>query len=273
MSLKEFERLNEVVTKLRDPENGCPWDLEQTHRTLLKYLMEESYEFMHAVEEDDTDQMEDELGDVLLQVVLHSVIAKQAGKFDIESVSKRIADKMVRRHPHVFGDIQTKDVDQIKKNWEEIKSEERAAKADSKPAYEIDKDLLAFPALTSSAKIGKKTGKINFDWEDATQVVYKVEEEWQELKEELAPFPKFNHERVKEELGDFLFSVAQLARHLKIDPEVALRDANVKFKNRFNQVEDMAKERGVALRESSQSELEHLWQEVKYNEKKQSDSE
>jgi len=264
MSLKEFERLNEVVTKLRDPENGCPWDLEQTHRTLLKYLMEESYEYMHAVEEDDYDQMEDELGDVLLQVVLHSVIAKQAGKFDIESVSKRLADKMVRRHPHVFGDVNTKDVGEIKKNWEEIKQAERA---DKEVKYEIDNDLLAFPALTSAAKIGKKTGKINFDWEDQSQVAYKVEEEWQELKEELAPYPNSNHERVKEELGDFLFSIAQLARHLKIDPEIALREANVKFKTRFNQVEDLAKEKGIEVRNSSQAELEELWQEVKYREK------
>jgi MazG family protein len=264
MSLKEFERLNEVVTKLRDPENGCPWDLEQTHRTLLKYLMEESYEFMHAVEDDNYDHMEDELGDVLLQVVLHSVIAKQAGKFDIESVSKRIADKMVRRHPHVFGDVETKDVGEIKKNWEEIKQQE---KADKEVKYEIDNDLLAFPSLTSAAKIGKKTGKINFDWDGPSQVVYKVEEEWQELKEELAPYPNYNHERVKEELGDFLFSIAQLARHLKIDPEIALRDANLKFKQRFNQVEDLAKDKGIALRDSSQSELEELWQEVKYREK------
>lgn len=264
MSLKEFERLNEVVTKLRDPENGCPWDLEQTHRTLLKYLMEESYEFMHAVEDDNYDHMEDELGDVLLQVVLHSVIAKQAGKFDIESVSKRIADKMVRRHPHVFGDVETKDVGEIKKNWEEIKQQE---KADKEVKYEIDDDLLAFPSLTSAGKIGKKTGKINFDWDGPSQVVYKVEEEWQELKEELAPYPNYNHGRVKEELGDFLFSIAQLARHLKIDPEIALRDANLKFKQRFNQVEDLAKDKGIALRESSQSELEELWQEVKYREK------
>lgn len=264
MSLKEFERLNEVVTKLRDPENGCPWDLEQTHRTLLKYLMEESYEYMHAVEDENYDHMEDELGDVLLQVVLHSVIAKQAGKFDIESVSKRIADKMVRRHPHVFGDVETKDVGEIKKNWEEIKQQE---KADKEVHYEIDSDLLAFPSLTSAAKIGKKTSKINFDWEDQSQVAYKVEEEWQELKEELAPYPNYNHERVKEELGDFLFSIAQLSRHLKIDPEIALRDANLKFKERFNQVEDLAKQRGISIKDSSQDELEVLWQEVKYREK------
>ncbi len=264
MSLKELERLNEVVTKLRDPKDGCPWDLEQTHRSLLKYLSEESYEYMHAVEEGDFDKMEDELGDVLLQVVLHSVIAKQNGKFDLESVAKRIADKMVRRHPHVFGDTKTKDVGEIKKNWEDIKAKEKEG---NESQYEIDDELLAFPALTSSAKIGKKTEKINFDWEDHTQVLYKVEEEWQELKEELAPIRPANMERVKEELGDFLFSTAQLARHLKIDPEVALRDANVKFKKRFNQVEDLAKERGISIHESSQAELDQLWQEVKHIEK------
>lgn len=264
MPLKEFERLNEIVTKLRHPEQGCPWDLKQTHKSLLKYLMEESYEYMHAVEQEDYDKMEEEIGDVLLQVVLHSVIAEQNGKFSITSVSKRLADKMVRRHPHVFGDLKTKDITEIKKNWEEIKAQE---KENSKPKYEIDEELLAFPALTSAAKIGKKTSKINFDWEDHQQVLYKVEEEWQELKEELAPNAGRNNQRIKEELGDFLFSVAQLARHLDIDPEVCLRDANIKFKTRFNKVEDKAIQKGITLTESSQDELEVLWGEVKYEEK------
>lgn len=264
MSLKEFERLNEVITKLRHPEEGCPWDLKQTHRSLLKYLMEESYEFMHAVESEDFDKMEEEIGDVLLQVVLHSVIAEQSGKFNISSVCKRLSEKMVRRHPHVFGDEKTQDIGEIKKNWEEIKASE---KGDKETHYEIDDELLAFPSLTSAMKIGKKTSKINFDWEDHSQVMYKVEEEWQELKEELAPYAQYNKERVKEELGDFLFSIAQLARHLDIDPEICLRDANVKFKNRFNKVEDLAKEKGIVIKESSQDELEGLWSEVKFHEK------
>jgi MazG family protein len=266
MDYPEFTRLVEVVEKLRHPTEGCPWDLKQTHRTLLKYLMEESYEYMHAVEEDDYDKMEEELGDVLLQVVLHSIIAKQNSKFDIESVAKKLADKMVRRHPHVFGDVKTDSIEEIKDNWEKIKKEEKAYK--SEQAYQINGEHLAFPSLTSAVKIGKKTEKLNFDWEDHSQVIYKVEEEWQELKEELAPYAGFNEERVKEELGDFLFSVAQLARHLKIDPEIALRDANIKFKNRFNKIEDLAKDKGIDMTKTKQEVLEELWQQVKANERK-----
>ncbi|EQC47512.1 nucleoside triphosphate pyrophosphohydrolase [Bacteriovorax sp. Seq25_V] len=263
MSFKEFERLYDVIAKLRDPKDGCPWDLEQTHRSLLKYLQEETYEYMHAVESEDYDKMEEEIGDVLLQVLLHSIIAKQNGKFDLESVSKTLADKMIRRHPHIFSDTKVDGVDDIMDNWEKIKAKE---KAESKSHYEINDEHLCFPALTSSYKIGKKTNKLNFDWSDPTQVAYKVEEEWQELKEELAPFPRFNHDRVKEELGDFLFSAAQLGRHLGIDPEQALREANIKFTKRFNKIEDLARERNIDMKTTSQDELEYLWQEVKQSE-------
>ncbi len=266
MSLSEMERLREVVAKLRDPKDGCPWDLKQTHRSLLKYLMEESYEYMHAVEENNFSKMEDELGDVLLQVVLHSQLASEVGKFDLNSVAKTIADKMVRRHPHVFTENKARDIKEIKDNWEAIKKAEKANE-DSLKKYEICDELLSFPALTSSAKIGKKTNKINFDWEDYTQVMYKVEEEWQELKEEITPGREMNKERVQEELGDLLFSVAQLARHLELDPEVTLREANLKFKRRFNQLEDIARDEGISIRESSQSELETLWSRVKEIEK------
>ncbi|MFG1482874.1 nucleoside triphosphate pyrophosphohydrolase [Halobacteriovorax sp. RZ-2] len=266
MSLSEMERLREVVAKLRDPKDGCPWDLEQTHKSLLKYLMEESYEFMHAVEDGNYKKMEDELGDVLLQVVLHSQLASEESKFDLNSVAKTIADKMVRRHPHVFTDNKAKDVAEIKQRWEEIKKAEKANE-ESLKKYEICNELLSFPALTSAAKIGKKTNKINFDWEDYTQVMYKVEEEWQELKEELTPGRELNKERVQEEMGDLLFSVAQLARHLDLDPEITLREANLKFKRRFNQLEDIAREEGIVIRESSQDELETLWSRVKEIEK------
>lgn len=264
MHFPEFERLYKTIEKLRDPVDGCPWDLEQTHGTLLKYLIEEAYEFLHAVESGESNKMEEEIGDVLLQVLLHSIIAKQDGKFDFESVSKKLADKMIRRHPHVFSDVKTTNIEEIKTNWEEIKKKENGT---NKPEYQISDDLIAFPALVSAYKIGKKTNKLNFDWSDPLQVAYKVEEEWQELKEELAPYPRLNKERVKEELGDFLFSSAQLARHLDIDPEDALRQANIKFKKRFNQVEDIAKEKNINMKESTQDELEHLWLEVKTREK------
>lgn len=266
MSLSEMERLKEVVAKLRDPKDGCPWDLEQTHKSLLKYLMEESYEYMHAVEDGDYRKMEDELGDVLLQVVLHSQLASEEGKFNLNSVAKTIADKMVRRHPHVFTNNKARDLKEIKDNWEAIKKAEKAQE-ESLKKYEICDELLSFPALTSSAKIGKKTSKINFDWEEYSQVMYKVEEEWQELKEELTPGRDLNKARVQEEMGDLLFSVAQLARHLDLDPEMTLREANLKFKRRFNQLEDIARQEGIAIRESSQEELEGLWSRVKEIEK------
>ena len=260
----QIKRLYEIVIKLRDPQDGCPWDLKQTHKSLLKYLMEESYEFMHAVDKDDYEHMEDELGDILLQVVFHAVIAEQNGKFNLEDVAKGIANKMERRHPHVFGDIKTKDIKKIKDNWETIKANEKKSE---KQRYQIGTDLLAFPALTSAVKIGKKTNMLNFDWENFGQVVCKVEEEWQEMKEELKTDKSFDENRVKEELGDLLFSMAQLARHLKIDPELALREANIKFKRRFDKLEDNARERNIDIKKSSQDKLEQLWQEVKTQEK------
>lgn len=265
---ENIQNLYDVVARLRHPTEGCPWDLEQTHKSLLKYLIEESYEFSHSVEEENFTEMCDELGDVLLQVVLHARLAEEKNKFHLNDVIKVITEKMIRRHPHVFSDENDKSIEGIKKNWEKIKAKEKAQKEISH--YEIDKDLFSFPALTSSSKIGKKTSKINFDWDNYKQVVDKVEEEWAELKEELAPEEKMNKERVYEELGDTLFSMAQLARHLGIDPEVCLRDANLKFKRRFNQVEDIAKERNMIIKETSKDKLESLWKEVKSIERENS---
>lgn len=264
MSYPNFEKLVEVIKKLRHPEDGCPWDLKQTHSSLLKYLLEESYEYMHAVEQGDLKQMEEELGDVLLQVVLHSVIAEETGGFNIESVSKVLAEKMIRRHPHVFDSSENNiPVEEIKKAWEEIKQEEK--KEEKK--YYIDHEDTIFPALHSAHKIGKKTTKVNFDWDDHQQVIYKVEEEWQEMKEELAPGVGVNKERVEEELGDFLFSIAQLARHLDINPEDALRKANKKFVKRFNTVEDILNEKSESFEQKTQMELDSYWEEAKRREK------
>lgn len=258
MSYPQFEKLVEVIKKLRHPTDGCPWDLKQTHSSLLKYLLEESYEYMNAVEKNDEKEMEEELGDVLLQVVLHSVIAEETGKFNIESVSKVLAEKMIRRHPHVFQDKNSSiTAEEVTSNWDKIKKDEKVKK------HSIDMEDTIFPALHSANKIGKKTEKLNFDWEDHTQVIYKVEEEWQELKEELTPGVQHNKERVKEELGDFLFSIAQLARHLDIDPEIALRDANKKFVRRFNQVEDMVRSDKMELTDLTQMELDKYWDKVK----------
>ena len=258
MKYPELERCIEVIRKLRDPVGGCPWDLEQTHESLLKYLLEESYEYMEAVELKNPKLMEEELGDVLLQVLLHSTIAAESKRFNLESVAKVLADKIVRRHPHVFGDVKVTGSDDVVANWKDIKEKEKGTKK-----YTIDEKLLQSPALVSAFNIGKKSTAVNFDWDDYHQVANKVEEEWQEVKEELPPGNKYNKERVKEEIGDLLFSVAQLARHLDIDPENCLREANRKFINRFKQVEDTVKAQGKKLEETPQTELEKIWIEVK----------
>ncbi len=258
MAHPELERCIQVIEKLRDPVGGCPWDLEQSHESLLKYLLEESYEFMEAVELGKPELMEEELGDVLLQVLLHSTIAAESKKFNLESVAKVLADKIVRRHPHVFGDVKVSGADDVVANWQAIKGKEKGEKK-----YTIDEKLLQSPALVSAFNIGKKSTTVNFDWDDYHQVAGKVEEEWQEVKEELPPGDKFNKDRVREEIGDLLFSVAQLARHLDIDPEACLRDANRKFIKRFKQVEDEVKARGGKLGVTSQAELEKIWIEVK----------
>lgn len=266
MQLSEFKRAYEVIKKLRDPEGGCPWDIEQTHQSLTKYAIEEAYEFSHAVEKKDALKMEEELGDMLLQVLLHSVIGAETKQFDIESVSKVLADKIIHRHPHVFGEnADSITYEEVKDNWEEMKAKERGKK-DNK--YYIDEEIIFCPSLISAEKIGKKTNKVNFDWDDPYQVTYKVEEEWQELKEEIAPGITPNKERVKEELGDLLFSVAQLARHLDLSAEECLKEANQKFLRRFNKMEDKLMEEGRQMQDMQQSELEKYWQYAKAELKK-----
>lgn len=258
----ELIKLIEVVEKLRDPVDGCPWDLKQDHKSLLKYLLEESYEYFDAVETGDEFKMKDELGDVLLQVVLHSVIARQRGSFTIEEVAKNLADKLIRRHPHVFDkEDKTLSAEQVKSKWDQIKNEEKKSKKEeNKPL--IDKSYLSFPALFAANRIGEKTQTIKFDWDNWQQVRDVVESEWTELKDELDN-PKIKKQKVEEEIGDFLFSVAQLARHLKIHPEDVLRSANRKFIRRFNKMEKLISEDGIELTTLNQKEMDVYWDKVK----------
>ncbi len=259
MNYPEFERLVDIVKALRDPKTGCPWDLEQDHKSLLPYLMEESYEFKDAVLKNDDSLMEEEIGDVLLQVLLHAQIASEKKSFSIESVSKILADKLVRRHPHVFDNPQGNQLtpEQVTENWKQIKNKEKAEENRA-----IKEKVLHAPALKAAENIGHKTQKLNFDWEDPQQVAWKVEEEWQELKEELMP-SQINKERVAEELGDFLFSSAQLARHLGCDPEELLHQANKKFLRRFHQMEDLLKKNNLSFEDMTQEELDQYWSQVK----------
>ncbi len=268
MNNSEFENLKSVISALRHPVTGCPWDLKQTHESLLKYLLEESYEFIEAVELKSDSKMEEELGDVLLQVLLHAKLGEERKAFDIESVSKTLKEKLIRRHPHVFENQGTKlEVSEVLFNWEKIKSEEKS-REDSQNSKRIKPSIVHAPSLTAAVNIGKKTGEIKFDWDHYSQVAYKVEEEWQELKEELSYVQGLNRDRVFEELGDLLFSISQLSRHLNMDPEKALQSANKKFLRRFYSMEKIMSEKGVVLEDLNQEQMDVYWHEAKVKEKK-----
>lgn len=258
MDYPELSKAIDVIKALRDPITGCKWDLKQTHESLLKYLIEESYEYIEAVTNQSSKEMEDELGDILLQVLLHSQIASETNSFNIESVAKNLSEKMIRRHPHVFN-FSDKDIseEEIILNWEQIKQEEKGNKEES---FFKTKDL-NLPALSSSYKIGKKSKEVNFDWCNYKDVILKVEEELQEVKEELTETP--NKNKIQEEIGDLLFSVAQLSRHLNIDPEEALKQANKKFINRFTKIENKVKSQNKKIQDFTNDQLEDLWKEVK----------
>jgi MazG family protein len=255
----ELEKCIEVVKALRHPQTGCPWDLVQTHESLLKYLIEESYEFIEAVEIKNPQLMEEEIGDVLLQVLLHTTIGEEKGSFSLESSARKLTEKLIRRHPHVFKESDsTLSPDQVLLNWQKIKISEKGIHQ-----YSLNEKLLHAPSLESAYRIGKMSKEFNFDWDNYQQVIIKVEEEWQEVREEIKPESLLNKERIKEEIGDLLFSISQLARHLDLNPEDCLREANKKFIKRINQVEDMAKASGESLKEAKRSSLEEYWMKVK----------
>lgn len=253
--LNTFNALIEVVRSLRGPD-GCPWDKEQTHQTLTQYAIEEAFELAEAIDEGSKAALIEELGDLLLQVVLHSEIARQEESFDIYDVINSITEKMVRRHPHVFSDVVAETSEQVIENWQKIKEKEGKSKIFQ---FDIPKNI---PALIRSQKIGSKTKKFNFDWTHPKQVVEKIEEELQELKE--AILLKDTNEQQKE-LGDLLFSTAQLARHLNFDAEQALRQTNSRFEGRFAKMQAYALAEGKDFTQLSTAELESYWDRAKKN--------
>jgi len=256
MEFKNLERAIEVIAKLRHPHDGCPWDLKQDHQSLLKYLIEESYEYIHAVELNDHVKMEEELGDVLLQVLLHSQIASETNTFSIDSVAKVLADKMIYRHPHVFKDKSlASTAEEVRENWEAQKSKDRNHK------NHIRTEDAYAPALKAAELIGAKSQEINFDWDCIEDVMDKVDEELVEVKEEMKTMA--SKTKLKEEIGDLLFSVAQLSRHLEIDPEDALKQANFKFIKRVNLVEDLVKANDLKMNDLPTARLEEYWAKVK----------
>lgn len=256
-----FDSLISTIAKLRDPKKGCPWDLKQNHQSLIKYLIEEAYECSFALKTNDYQHMEEELGDVLLQVILHAQIASEKNNFDIKSISKKLEQKIIRRHPHVFemNNEKKPSLEELDKQWDQIKKSE--GKKDEKSL--INLDILNTTSLIASQKIGKKTKTLNFDWKEIKDVIKKVKEEVQELEEAIE---KNDLENTYEELGDLLFSVAQVSRHLEIDSETALADANHKFLKRFNRCGKISGLNKEEFKNLSSDKKEKLWQKVK-NEK------
>ncbi len=254
-------RLLAVMAWLRHREHGCPWDIDQTFRTIAPYTIEEAYEVADAIDRDDLPALKEELGDLLLQVVYHAQMASEAKAFDFADVAAAIAEKMIDRHPHVFGDLRITDADAQTASWEARKAAERARKGDT-PAGTLDGVARALPALLRAEKLQKRAARVGFDWKTIGPVIDKIEEELRELRSELEA-GKVDAARVHDELGDVLFATANLARHCKVDPEAALRSTNDKFERRFRYIERKLAEQGRTPSQASLEEMEELWQAAK----------
>jgi tetrapyrrole methylase family protein / MazG family protein len=267
-----FERLVELQARLRAPK-GCPWDIEQTHLSLRTYLIEEAYEVLEALESGDDSKFAEELGDLLLQVVFHAQIATEEGRFTATDVLREIHQKMVRRHPHVFGEKSARNAAEVLKNWEQIKAEERRAKGEEKGSGEAsDKEAASLldgiahtlPAVMQGFQLTRRASRIGFDWENVAGVIEKLYEELDELgKARDAQSAR----QVEEEVGDVLFAAVNLARFLKVDPEIALKRTNAKFSARFREMERVAMASGRKLADVPREEMETLWNQAKGSEK------
>ena len=258
--LAALQRAIEVVAKLRDPDGGCPWDLEQTPQSPIPHIIEEAYETVDALRRGDSGDISEELGDLLLQVLLQSQIASETGDFDLSHVANGIADKLIRRHPHVFGDVEANTPDRVREQWEDIKAQEKAAKGQTEQpgiAAKLDRDSRTLPPLASTMKISRKAATVGFEWDS-------VEGVWEKFNEELdewhAAIDNESKARQQEELGDLLFTVVNLARWYDLDPEAALQGSNQRFVQRFGMVEQ-ALDR--PLTDYSLEEIEAIWQEAK----------
>ncbi|MBK0326762.1 nucleoside triphosphate pyrophosphohydrolase [Rhodobacteraceae bacterium F11138] len=261
-----IERLIEIMRRLRDPETGCPWDIEQDFASIAPYTIEEAYEVADAIDRQAWQDMEGELGDLLLQTVYHTQMGQEAGHFSFQSVVRAISDKMVARHPHVFGDeTREKSAEQQTADWEAIKASERADKAQ---AGALDGVAAGLPALLRAYKLQKRAARVGFDWPDATHVLDKIAEETAELIEAR---DRMDQDHIEEEFGDLLFVIANLARHLNIEPESALRRANAKFIRRFQGVETRLAQQGKTPQDSTLAEMDALWDAVKQTERAKSD--
>ena len=256
-----ISRLLDLMSRLRDPQRGCPWDLQQNFATIAPYTIEEAYEVADAIERHDLPDLRDELGDLLFQVVFHSQLAAEQGAFTFDDVVNAICDKMERRHPHVFGDTRIGNAEEQTLAWEEHKRRERAASTQSA----LDDVPVALPALTRADKLGKRAAQVGFEWADISGAIDKVQEEIEELRQEVTG--AVDRERAAQEIGDLLFSLVNVCRYLKIDPENALRLTNSKFERRFRYIEQRLQAQGRSTTDATLEEMDVLWEEAKGKEK------
>ncbi len=260
-------RLRAIMRALRDPETGCPWDIEQTFATIAPYTIEEAYEVADAIEREAWDELKGELGDLLFQSVFHAQMAEEAGLFSLDDVADTMSDKMVTRHPHVFGaESRNKSAEQQTRDWEAIKAAERADKAEKGT---LDGVALGMPALLRAHKLQKRAARVGFDWPSAREVLDKILEESRELVEAQA---EADQEHILEEYGDLMFVMANLGRHLGVEPEAALRAANAKFERRFGRVEALLAARGKRPEDSTLAEMDALWTTAKEEEREQNNT-
>ncbi len=261
MSQPAIEQLLAIMARLRDPDSGCPWDLQQTYKSIVPHTLEEAYEVADAIEKGDFDELKKELGDLLFQVVFYSRLAEEEGRFDFNQVVEAIAEKLLRRHPHVFAGEKVDDEKTLKANWENAKRQERTARDGGEKTGYFDDIPRALPSLSRANKIQKRVAAVGFDWPSYHGALEKISEEAAEIEEAIAANPHSDH--VAEEIGDLLFATVNLSRHLKHDPEQLLRLACDKFSRRFEGVEQHLQSRGMSLQEASLDEMEAAWQRVK----------
>lgn len=259
---RDISGLVEIMAALRNPNGGCPWDLEQNFSTIRHYTIEEAYEVSDAIERKDFDDLREELGDLLLQPIYHAQMASEQGLFDLGDVVQAITEKLIRRHPHVFGEEAARNAGGAKAKWDAIKADERAKKAEKRgtEASVLDDVPLTLPSLARAEKLSKRAASVQFDWPDRRQTLAKVREELDEVEAVAVADDK---EKIAEELGDLLFAVANLARKFGVEAESALRDANLKFTRRFHYVEKRAAEDGVPLAEAGLERLDAYWNEIR----------
>ncbi|MUH72942.1 nucleoside triphosphate pyrophosphohydrolase [Psychrosphaera haliotis] len=270
-----IDKLIWIMSQLRDPNGGCPWDLKQSFKTIVPHTLEEAYEVAEAIEQEDFEELPKELGDLLFQVVFYAQLGKEQELFDFEKIASLMCEKLIRRHPHVFGELsnQTLNDSEIKYNWEQIKTQERNANSKQSKTSVLDDIPNALPALNRAYKIQKRVAHVGFDWPDVNGALDKVEEEIAELRVEIEKNKEKNNsntnkERIADELGDLFFALTNVSRHLGLNPEQITRQANDKFSRRFKGVEQLAEEHSTPLSDMSLDEMEELWLRVKASEPK-----